>query len=58
MLNNLCSAKECRLFSLGGGNVEIKSEKMDFKVQSKIGSMDNVGHVAGGGGRKVNSHCH
>lgn len=38
--------------------MEIKSEKLDFKVQSKIGSMDNVGHVAGGGGRKVNSHCH
>lgn len=36
--------------------MEIKSEKLDFKVQSKIGSMDNVGHVAGGGGRKVNKH--
>lgn len=41
------------LFSSGGGNVEIKNEKLEFKVQSKIGSLDNIGHVPGGGQRKV-----
>lgn len=38
---------------LGGGNIEIKNEKLEFKVQSKIGSLDNIGHVPGGGQRKV-----
>ena len=34
--------------------MEIKSEKVDFKaVQSKVGSLDNVTHVAGGGKKKV-----
>jgi hypothetical protein len=41
------------LNDLGGGNIEIKHDKVDFKVQSKIGSLDNIGHVAGGGGRRV-----
>lgn len=42
-------------FSLGGGLVEVKSEKLDFKdkVQSKIGSLDNITHVPGGGNKKV-----
>lgn len=43
------------LFSSGGGNIEIKNEKLEFKVQSKIGSLDNIGHVPGGGGRRVNT---
>jgi hypothetical protein len=35
--------------------VEVKSEKLDFKdrVQSKIGSLDNITHVPGGGNKKV-----
>lgn len=37
----------------GGGNIEIKTEKLEFKGQSKIGSLENIGHVAGGGQRKV-----
>ncbi|KAI1230402.1 Microtubule-associated protein tau, partial [Lamprotornis superbus] len=38
----------------GGGQVEVKSEKLDFKdkVQSKIGSLDNISHVPGGGNKK------
>ena len=40
----------------GGGNVEIKNEKLEFKVQSKIGSLDNIGHVPGGGLKKVRVH--
>ncbi|KAJ8383494.1 hypothetical protein AAFF_G00220110 [Aldrovandia affinis] len=40
----------------GGGNVEIKSEKLDFKVQSKVGSLGNIGHVAGGGQKKIETH--
>lgn len=38
---------------LGGGNVEIKSEKLDFKGQSKVGSLENIGHVPKGGQKKV-----
>lgn len=42
----------------GGGQVEVKSEKLDFKdkVQSKIGSLDNISHVPGGGNKKVKGH--
>lgn len=42
----------------GGGQVEVKSEKLDFKdkVQSKIGSLDNISHVPGGGNKKVTGH--
>ncbi|KAF7239152.1 Microtubule-associated protein tau [Varanus komodoensis] len=38
----------------GGGQVEVKSEKLDFKdkVQSKIGSLDNITHTPGGGNKK------
>ncbi|KAF1380266.1 hypothetical protein PFLUV_G00185050 [Perca fluviatilis] len=40
----------------GGGKVEIKSEKVDFKtVQSKVGSLENVTHVPGGGKKKIES---
>jgi len=38
---------------LGGGNVEIKSEKLDFKAQSKVGSLENIGHVPRGGQKRV-----
>lgn len=42
----------------GGGKVEIKSEKVDFKtVQSKVGSMEKINHVPGGGKKKVNALC-
>lgn len=33
--------------------MEIKSEKLDFKAQSKVGSLENIGHVPGGGQRRV-----
>lgn len=38
--------------------MEVKSEKLDFKdkVQSKIGSLDNISHVPGGGNKKVKGH--
>lgn len=32
--------------------MEIKSEKLDFKGQSKVGSLENIGHVPGGGQRR------
>lgn len=57
-----CSAGGCsqlltpsHLSLPGGGQVEVKSEKLDFKdkVQSKIGSLDNISHVPGGGNKKV-----
>lgn len=35
--------------------MEIKSEKLDFKAQSKVGSLENIGHVPRGGLRKVRS---
>lgn len=38
--------------------MEIKSEKLDFKAQSKVGSLDNIGYVAGGGNKKVRSCLH
>lgn len=38
--------------------MEIKSEKLEFKAQSKVGSLDNIGHVAGGGNKKVGSCLH
>lgn len=38
--------------------MEVKSEKLDFKdkVQSKIGSLDNISHVPGGGNKKIETH--
>lgn len=53
----VCLLKCCTLifFPAGGGNVEIKSEKLEFKAQSKVGSLENIGHVAGGGSKKVSS---
>lgn len=38
--------------------MEIKSEKLEFKAQSKVGSMDNIGHTPGGGSKKVGSCLH
>lgn len=43
------------LFSSGGGNVEIKNEKLEFRAQSKVGSLGNITHVPGGGVKKVRS---
>lgn len=41
----------------GGGKLEIKSEKVDFKsVQSKVGSLENVTHVPGGGKKRVHAN--
>ncbi|TMS01763.1 Microtubule-associated protein tau [Larimichthys crocea] len=40
-----------------GGKLEIKSEKVDLKaVQSKVGSLENITHVPGGGKKKIESH--
>lgn len=39
--------------------MEIKSEKVEFKtVQSKVGSLENVTHVPGGGKKKVRTNIH
>lgn len=54
-VNNL-SHEEFHLPFQGGGNIEIRSEKLDFKAQSKVGSLDNIKHVAGGGNRRVSQH--
>lgn len=35
--------------------MEIKHEKLEFRGQSKVGSLGNVSHVPGGGQKKVNS---
>ena len=43
------------LFCSGGGNVEIKNEKLEFRAQSKVGSLDNITHTPGGGVKKVQS---
>lgn len=41
----------------GGGKLEIKSEKVDLKaVQSKVGSLENITHVPGGGKKKVHAN--
>ena len=32
---------------------QIESQKLDWKAESKVGSMDNATHVAGGGDKKV-----
>lgn len=45
--------EEFHLIFQGGGNIEIRSEKLEFKAQSKVGSMDNIKHVPGGGNRRV-----
>ncbi len=39
---------------------QIESHKIDFsdKAQSKIGSKDNIDHVAGGGDKKVLCQYH
>lgn len=33
--------------------MEIKSEKLEFKAQSKVGSLGNISHVPGGGNKRV-----
>lgn len=38
--------------------MEIKTEKLDFKAQSKVGSMENIGHTPGGGAKKVGYCLH
>ncbi len=32
---------------------QIESQKVEWKVQSRVGSMDNARHKAGGGDKKV-----
>lgn len=49
----LCGLFTFELVSSGGGNVEIKNEKLEFRAQSKVGSLDNITHVPGGGVKKV-----
>lgn len=38
---------------LEGGNVRVVTQKLEWNVKSKIGSLDNVKHVAGGGNVKI-----
>lgn len=33
--------------------IQIQTQKIDIKAQSKIGSMDNVKHRPGGGDKKI-----
>lgn len=35
--------------------MEIKNEKLEFRAQSKVGSLDNITHIPGGGVKKVQS---
>ena len=35
--------------------LQVETQKLDWNVKSKIGSMDNANHQAGGGERKVNT---
>ncbi|CAB3403618.1 unnamed protein product [Caenorhabditis bovis] len=37
----------------GGGNVEIFSEKREYKVQSKVGSLEKANHTPGGGNVRI-----
>ena len=36
---------------------QVETQKLDWKAKSKIGSMDNANHHAGGGERKVCTPC-
>lgn len=36
-------------FSTGGGKIEVKTEKLEWRASSKVGSLDNVKHKPGGG---------
>lgn len=36
-----------------GGNVKVVTQKLEWKVKSKVGSLDNVKHVPGGGNVKI-----
>ena len=37
----------------GGGEKKIASQKLEWKSQSKVGSIDNIKHKPGGGNIKV-----
>ena len=37
----------------GGGDKKIASQKLEWKGQSKVGSIDNIKHKPGGGNIKV-----
>ncbi|MBN3270717.1 TAU protein, partial [Polyodon spathula] len=56
LCGSCCSGRDIIQSAQGGGIVEIKKEKLDFKVQSKIGSLDNIGHVPGGGQKRIETH--
>ena len=42
-------------FFKGGGEKRIASQKLEWKGQSKVGSIDNIKHRPGGGNIKVNT---
>ena len=44
-----------RIVFSGGGDKKIASQKLEWKGQSKVGSIDNIKHRPGGGNIKVNS---
>lgn len=41
--------KDCNLV----WNIKIESAKLEWKVTSKVGSLENAQHVPGGGAKKV-----
>ena len=40
------------------GFEQIEQHKLEWNVSSKVGSLDNAAHKAGGGTKKVWSGCH
>lgn len=38
---------------LEGGSVKVVTQKLEWNVKSKVGSLDNVKHVPGGGSVKI-----
>ena len=43
----------CVCFAYVSVNVQIENQKLDFKAQSKVGSLSNVTHKPGGGDVKI-----
>ena len=41
-----------------GGYKQIEQRKLEWNVESKVGSLDNAAHKAGGGTKKVWSGYH
>ncbi|NWX93359.1 MAP4 protein, partial [Nothoprocta ornata] len=54
-VSSKCGSKANIKHKPGGGDVKIENQKLNFKekAQAKVGSLDNVGHVAAAGAAKV-----